>query len=69
MRVDFVKEVKGEVIWYYTSIDGEYMAGSLSHDSEKAMEFYESVLTGTSNPEVTIIRTTNIENGTTTTKP
>ncbi len=69
MRIDFVKEKKGEVIWYYTSIDGEYVTGSLSHDSEKAMEFYERVLDGTSQPEITIIRTTNIENGTTTTKP
>jgi len=69
MKVDFVKEKKGEVIWYYTSIDGEYVAGSLSHDSEKAMEFYERVLVGTSQPEITIIRTTNIEDGTTITKP
>lgn len=69
MKVDFVKEKKGDVIWYYTSVDGEYVTGSLSHDSEKAMEFYERVLVGTEKPEITIIRTTNIENGTAITKP
>jgi hypothetical protein len=69
MKVDFVKEVQGNVIWYYTSIEGEYVAGSISHDSEKAIEFYEKIISGNAKPQITIIRTTNIEDGTTITKP
>jgi len=69
MRVDFVKEVNGNEIWYYTSINGDYVAGSISHDSEKAMELYERFISGSIEPQLTIIRTTNIEDGTATTKP
>ena len=69
MKVDFIKEVKGEVTWYYTSINGEYVGGSISHDSEKAMELYEKVISGNVQPQITIIRTTNIEDGTAITKP
>jgi hypothetical protein len=52
MKVDFVKEVNGNVIWYYTSVDGEYVAGSISHDSEKAIEFYEKIISGNAKPNI-----------------
>ncbi|MGL4791365.1 MAG: hypothetical protein ACRCW1_08155 [Anaerotignaceae bacterium] len=64
MKVDFVKEVKNDGgIMYYTNIDGFYANNSLSHDSEKAMAIYESIISGKSKSETTIIRTTIIENG------
>lgn len=69
MKIDFVKEVKGDVTWYYTNIDGQYASGSLSYNSERAMESYERIVSGTAESEITIIRTTNIEDGTTITKP
>lgn len=63
MKVDFVKEkfVDGEIV-YYTSIDGVYVNNSISHDSEKAIAIYESIIAGNMESK-TIIRTTIIENG------
>lgn len=61
MKVDFIKEVKNDGgIIYYTNIDGFYANNSLSHDSEKAMAIYESIISGKSKSETTIIRTTII---------
>lgn len=63
MKVDFIKETKndGGVI-YYTNIDGNYANNSLSHDSVKAIEIYESIISGKAKSETTIIRTTIIGN-------
>ena len=62
MKVEFIKEVKNDGgIMYYTNVDGVYANNSLSHDSEKAMEVYESIIAGNSKNEITIIRTTIIE--------
>ena len=70
MKVDFVKETKNDGgVMYYTNIDGVYANNSLSHDSVKAIEIYESIISGKAKSETTIIRTTNIENGTAITKP
>lgn len=63
MKVDFIKEVKNDGgIIYYTNIDGNYANNSLSHDSEKAIKIYESIIAGKSKNETTIIRSTTIEN-------
>lgn len=63
MKVDFIKEVKNDGgIMYYTNIDGVYANNSLSYDSTKAIEIYESIISGKSKNEITIIRTTIIEN-------
>lgn len=63
MKVDFIKEVKNDGgVMYYTNIDGVYANNSLSHDSVKAIEIYESIISGKAKSETTIIRTTIIEN-------
>lgn len=63
MKVDFVKETKNDGgVMYYTNIDGVYANNSLSHDSEKAIEIYESIISGKAKSETTIIRTTIIGN-------
>lgn len=63
MKVDFVKEVKNDgSVMYYTNIDGVYANNSLSHDSIKAIEIYESIISGNAKSETTIIRTTIIGN-------
>lgn len=62
MKVEFIKEVKNDGgIMYYTNVDGVYANNSLSHDSLKAMEMYEKIISGTSESEITVIRTTIIE--------
>lgn len=64
MKVDFIKEVNPNgSIMYYTNVDDVYVEHSLSNDSIKAMENYERILEGKNKPEITIIRTTIIENG------
>jgi hypothetical protein len=62
MDISFVEEKKinGDII-YYTTIDDVFTAGSLSHNKDKAYEYYNNILNNKkSTPTIKILQTVKI---------
>jgi hypothetical protein len=50
MKIELVKETKLDgVVLYFTELDGSYVSDSLSHNYDKAYDFYQTLVKNNGN--------------------
>jgi hypothetical protein len=58
MKIEFKKEIKPNYeVFYFTSRDGRFIAGSLDFDKDKAYERYLTIVEREKNPQLEQIET------------